>query len=381
MKLFLHRLSRGLVAVASLALIPPTSAADGSCGLTGIRRVVAVGDVHGSYENLVKVLTMAQLLDRSGHWGGGKAVLVQVGDILDRGVRTRPALDLLMRLEKEARQAGGRVIVLLGNHEVMNVLGDLSAVQAAEYAQWKPRDAAGSQTPGSKTPRMQYVDIVTERAREEAKAAGQPFDEQAYRQKVLEQTPPGFVEREQALSPQGTYGLWIRAHDVIATVNGVAFLHGGLTPEVAALGCERVNRQVRSELSTDLAKTKANPREALATQENGPLNYRGLAQGDEGALLPSVEKVLQSMGVEAVVIGHTPTGDGKIHSRFGGRVLVVDVGMLADLGGHLAALEVGPDGSMTAIYPTGRVALGLKAVDRAKPRDPPAAPALGPQTR
>ncbi len=376
----LNRLSRGLLVVASLALFPRSSAAEGTCGLTDVRRVVAVGDVHGSYDNLVKVLTMARLLDRSGHWGGGKAVLVQVGDVLDRGVQTRPALDLLMRLEKEARQAGGRVIVLLGNHEVMNILGDLSAVQNAEYAQWKPPDTAGSRTPGSKTPRMQYVDAVTERAREEAKAAGQPFDEQAYRQKVLEHTPPGFVEREQALSPEGRYGKWVREHDVIATVNGVAFLHGGLTPEVASLGCERVNRQVRSELGTDLAKTKANPREALATQEKGPLDYRGLAQGDEGALLPSVEKVLQSMGVKAVVIGHTPTGDGKISSRFGGRVLVVDVGMLPDLGGHLAALEVAPDGSMTAVYPTGRVAVGLKAADTAKPWGPSAAPALGPQT-
>ncbi len=381
MKLFLHRLFPELLAVASLALIPATSAAEGTCGLTGVGRVVTVGDVHGSYDNLVKVLTMAGLLDRSGHWGGGKAVLVQVGDVLDRGVRTRPALDLLMRLEKEARQAGGRVIVLLGNHEVMNMLGDMSAVQASEYAEWKPPDTAGSPTPGSKTPRMQYVDIVTERAHEEAKAAGQPFDEQRYRQKVLEETPPGRVEREQALSPQGTYGLWIRGHDVIATVNGVAFLHGGLTPEVAALGCERVNRQVRSELSTDLAKTKANPREALSTQEDGPLDYRGLAQGDEVALLPSVEKVLQSMGVKAVVIGHTPTGDGKIHSRFGGRVMVVDVGMLADLGGHLAALEMGFDGSMTAIYPTGRVVLRPKAVDKAMRGDRPAAPALSPQTR
>ena len=371
----LHRLSRGLLAVASLALVPPSSAAENTCGITGVRRVVAVGDVHASYDSFVKVLTMARLLDRSGHWAGGKGVLVQVGDVLDRGVQARPVLDLLMRLEKEARQAGGRVIVLLGNHEVMNILGDLSAVQAAEYAQWMPQDPAESPTPGSKTPRVQRVDAVTERAREEAKAAGEPFDEQAYRQKVLEQTPPGFVEREQALSPQGKYGKWLREHDAITTINGVAFLHGGLTPEVAALGCEQINRQVRRELGVDLAKTKASPRQALATEENGPQWYRGLAQGDEAALLPSVEKVLQSMGVKAVVIGHTPTGDGKIHPRFGGRVQVIDVGMLAELGGHLAALELAPDGSMTAIYPMSPAALEPKASDTAKPRGPRSLPA------
>ena len=140
---------------------------------------------------------------------------------------------------------------------------------------------------------------------------------------------------------------------------------------MAALGCEQINRQVRRELGVDLAKTKANPLQALATEENGPQWYRGLAQGDETPLLPSVEKVLQSMGVKAVVIGHTPTGDGKIHSRFGGRVQVIDVGMLAELGGHLAALELAPDGSMTAIYPMSGGALAPKAPDTAKPRSLP----------
>lgn len=311
----------GLLAVASLALVPAALAAEGTCGITGVPRVVAVGDVHASYDNLVSVLTMAGLLDRSAHWAGGRGVFVQLGDILDRGGEARPVLDLLMRLEKEALPAGGRVIVLLGNHEVMNILGDLSAVQPAEYDEWKEPETA------------------------------------AYRQKVLDQTPPGFVERAQALSATGDYGQWLRGRDVVATVNGVAFVHGGLTPEVAALGCEEINRTVRSELGTDLAQTRANPQAALATGENGPLSYRGLAREDETALLPSVLKVLQSMGVKAVVIAHTPTGDGKIRPRFGGRVVMVDVGMLAELGGHLAALEVEPDASLTAIYPTGRETL------------------------
>ena len=120
---------------------------------------------------------MAGLLDRSAHWAGGKDVLVQVGDILDRGVEARPVLDLLMRLEKEARPAGGRVIVLLGNHDVMNILGDLSAVQPAEYEEWKEPDTAGSPAPSGETRRMAFVDAATERARDEAKAAGQAFDE------------------------------------------------------------------------------------------------------------------------------------------------------------------------------------------------------------
>jgi Calcineurin-like phosphoesterase len=366
----LSRCALGLFMVASLALVRGALAAESTCGITGAPRVVAVGDVHGSYDQLVSVLTMAGLLDRSAHWAGGRGVLIQVGDILDRGVETRPVLDLLMRLEKEAPPAGGRIIVLLGNHDVMNILGDLSAVQPAEYEAWKEPDSPASRTPSGKTRRMEFVDAATDRAREEAKATGQAFDEVASRQKILDQTPPGFVERAYALSASGEYGQWLRGRDVVATVNGVAFVHGGLTPKVAALGCDEINRKVRSELGTDLAQTKANPRAALATAENGPLSYRGLAQEDETAYLPSVEKVLKSMGVTAVVIGHTPTGDGKIRPRFGGRVVMVDVGMLASLGGNLAALELRPGGSLTAIYPTGRQAIERKAADPKKPRGP-----------
>ncbi len=363
------RIALGALALSALALVP-AAATDGTCGITGAPRVVAVGDIHASYDNLVKVLNMAGLLDRSGHWAGGKALYVQVGDLLDRGVQARPVLDLLMRLEKESRKAGGGVVVLLGNHEVMNMLGDLRYVQAAEYDEWKVPDTTRSDTPSSEALRLQFVERVTGRARQDAKAAGQSFDEEAYRQKLLVETPPGFVERAQALSASGEYGKWLRAHDVIATVNGVGFVHGGLTPEVAALGCEGINRKVRSELSADLAQTRANPQQALATGESGPLWYRGLAKEDEATLLPSVEKVLESLGVKALVIGHTPTGDGKIHARFGGRVVVIDVGMVAEFGGHLAALELGPDGSLTAIYPTSRETLERKAAEHGDAASP-----------
>ena len=92
---------------------------------TGVERVVAVGDIHGDYDQLVAVLRSASLIDEQGKWSGGKTHLVQTGDIPDRGPDTRKALDLLMRLEGEAAQAGGAVHALIGNHEAMNVYGDL----------------------------------------------------------------------------------------------------------------------------------------------------------------------------------------------------------------------------------------------------------------
>ena len=60
--------------------------------------------------------------------GGGNATLVQTGDLIDRGAKGREAMDLLMWLQKGAAKARGNVVPLLGNHEVMNIVGDLRYV-------------------------------------------------------------------------------------------------------------------------------------------------------------------------------------------------------------------------------------------------------------
>src|SRR3954454_5393457 len=82
----------------------------------GPPRLVAIGDIHGAADAFGRILRKAGLIDASQHWSGGTATRVQTGDYLDRGGAVRPILDLLMRLETEARAAGGRVEVLLGNH-------------------------------------------------------------------------------------------------------------------------------------------------------------------------------------------------------------------------------------------------------------------------
>jgi hypothetical protein len=320
--------------------------ADGGCAALAAPRVVAVGDVHGAYEGFLSVLRFTGLVDEHGHWAGGPAHLVQTGDVLDRGKDARKVLDLLMRLEGEARKAGGRVHALLGNHEVMNVVGDLRYVNAEEYQAY--------QEPESARRREHFYEDLLDQARKRAKAAGQAFDADAFHVKFLQQVPLGFVERTAAFSAEGRYGRWLRQRPVMVKVNGVVFVHGGLTPEVAALGCEAVNAAVRREITDDLAKTRQEPAATLAAGENGPLWYRGLAKDDEAALLPSVERILQSLGARAIVVGHSVTGTRRIQARFGGRVIEIDVGMGEEYGGSLAALEVGPDGRLAALYPEGR---------------------------
>jgi len=354
-----HRMLRTPGALLTgMALAVAAPAADDPCRVPDAPRVVAVGDVHASYENLVTILRFARIVDAKDKWAGGKAHLVQTGDLLDRGKDARKVLDLLMRLEGEARKAGGRLHALLGNHEVMNMLGDLRYVAAEEYPAW--------QEPESTRRRERYYEAALSQARKGAKAAGTPFDEDAFHAKFLQQVPLGFVERTAALSAEGRYGRWLRQRPVIAKVNGVAFVHGGLTPEVAALGCEEVNARVRRELNEDVALTVKDPSSTLAAGEKGPLWYRGLAKDDESILAPQVDQVLKSLGVRAIAVGHSVTGDGRIQARFGGRVIGIDVGMGEVYGGNLAALEVGANGSLTALYPDRREELAQPAAAAAR---------------
>ncbi len=106
-----------------------------------VPRVVAIGDVHGDFATFVSVLQQAGVIDAKRKWKGGTTVLVQTGDVPDRGPQSRKVMDLLMDLEKQARKAGGQVHALLGNHEVMNMLGDLRYVSPEEYASHASPDA------------------------------------------------------------------------------------------------------------------------------------------------------------------------------------------------------------------------------------------------
>jgi hypothetical protein len=113
-----------------------------AAALTDVPRIIAVGDLHGDYEQFTSVLSSAGLIDGNGDWTGGKAHLVQTGDVVDRGPDSRSIMDLLMRLEKQAAAAGGGVHALLGNHEAMNVYGDLRYVSPGEFASYAKGEVA-----------------------------------------------------------------------------------------------------------------------------------------------------------------------------------------------------------------------------------------------
>ncbi len=299
-------------ALCLLLLIQFSSFAAAEDVWKGIERVIAIGDVHGDYEQFVAVLRSAGLIDSQESWSGGKAHLVQTGDILDRGPDSRKVMDLLMKLEKEAGRAGGQVHSLIGNHEAMNLYGDLRYVSPGEYAAFRG--------PNSEKAREELYRRDQEQIKRSSPSENIPVFDEAFRKKWESEHPLGYSEPRRELGPGGKYGKWIRSHNAMIKIDNTLFLHGGIGPKYTDLAVRQINDRVREELE-DFTKLRG----GIVMDGEGPLWYRGLARDDETALEPHLKAVLKAHQVERIVIGHTPT-EGAILPRFGGKVLLIDVG-------------------------------------------------------
>ncbi|HZI78888.1 MAG TPA: metallophosphoesterase [Vicinamibacterales bacterium] len=344
-------LAGGLLVLACWAANPRAQPAPATpCQVTTTERIVAIGDVHGAHDQFVAILRAAGLVNTRDRWSGGRAVLIQTGDVLDRGKDSRKTLDLLRRLERDARGAGGQVIALTGNHEFMRLAGDWRYVSAGEYGGFRD---------GTSVELREAVRVrATAAAEERARAEQRPFDAAAFKEQFLKEVPLGLIEMRQAFAAGTTYGDWLRARPAVARVNGVLFLHGGISDEVAALGCEAINDAVAKDMK-GLPGDPAQIASLFSSREVGPLWYRGLAQEPESEFAPTLDSILKRMGARAIVVGHTPAV-GRIMSRFGGRVVQIDSGMLGGTfypGGAPSALVI-EGGTMTALYLDRREPLG-----------------------
>jgi hypothetical protein len=383
-------------AIAAISARPQGAAPQAPAG----PRIVAVGDVHGAGPNLAQILQAAGLIEATPTWIGGTARLVQTGDILDRGADVRVAFDLLMRLEGEARRAGGRVDVLFGNHEGMNVLHDFRDVSA---------EAMGKFADARSDDRLQKA---FESHASLAKRAGNTLN----RDEWMKTHPRGYPEYVEAFGPSGSYGKWMRERKAVLQIGDTIFMHAGLNPE-RTITIDEINRTVELEVRNwdDLVASlnrvrRATPNFTLQeiinaaqveigkiavaqktgeaieeyvtpefigrlqflmgfekltlVESDGPLWYRGLATMAEDQQ-PAVDALLRRHGARRIVLGHTPQlPGGKIRSRFGGLVTLIDTGMLTSYfkGGQPSALEI-LDGRLTAIYLAGREPLsGTAAV-------------------
>lgn len=371
-------------------------------------RVVAIGDIHGEIEGFRNILKTAGLTDATGQWSGGRTHFIQTGDYTDRGAGTRQVLDLLMALEPQARRAGGRAFALLGNHEVMNLIGDTRDVTREIFATFVTADSEKRRAAAWDT----YARLA---AAKTEKGEPVPAVYSQTREAWLTTHPPGYVEYRDAFAPRGKYGAWLRDKPIVTELNGNIFMHAGISPAMAPGKIDELNARVRDEIrrldrfvdrlvdlklatrtfglmeilqvasneitqaNALIAAAKAEGKEPerdrlnvpllLEAQEilkidswvvvnpEGALWYRGLASEPDDPQGGPFAALLAKYGAKRFVTGHTPQQNARINTRFGGRAILIDTGMLASYyKGRPAALEILGD-TLTAIYVDDKVAL------------------------
>jgi hypothetical protein len=308
----------------------------------GADRIVAVGDLHGDYDAWESIARTAGLVDAKGRWAGRTTVFVQMGDVADRGPDSLKIIRQLMRLQREAPGSGGKVIVLVGNHEAMNMIGDLRYVHSGEYRAFADRDSAA---------RRERVFEANRVAIETAYRARDPtMTPAAIREAWIAATPLGKVEHQAAWLPDGEIGKWVLGNPAVAKVGDTLFVHGGISSAFAKLPLGQINRRV-----SDALKAREQGPTSIINDPAGPLWYRGLISrgaGDETTVSPPVaglplpltidqeiQLVIEEFGVDRIVVGHTPSLNG-IMSSANGLLWRTDSAISRAYGGKPSYLEI-----------------------------------------
>jgi len=239
-------------------------------------KVAAASDFHGQYDLMVKLLTNNHVINDKKQWAFGNGHFVITGDVFDRGDKVTEILWFLYELEQQAEQAGGKLHLLLGNHEVMVLNGDLRYLHP------------------------KYV--------ETARLFKQPFEQ---------------------LYAQGTIlGDWLRSKAVLVKVNNMLFAHGGFHPSLAKE--KRSLSDINQVFKQNLVKAElAQAREGWGKylhKSNGPIWYRGYFKSrkgkDSGANSAEIDLLLNHFDIDYLVVGHT--SQKRLETRHQGRVIAID---------------------------------------------------------
>ncbi len=318
---------------------------------TNSQRIVAIGDLHGDYDAFESLAIEAGLMNRRGRWAGDDTIFVQMGDVVDRGPNSLKIFERLEKLKKQAARKGGKVITLVGNHEAMNMTGDLRYVHPGEYEAFETRTSS------------ELRDRIYELNKERIEAAYLETDETLTPEMIQSQweqkTPLGMIEHQQAWRPDGEIGKIIVANPAIAIVGDSLFVHGGISPDYTSFSVDEINAAVSEALAT-----RAIEDDSIIHQQNGPLWYRGLIERKPAAVPPAgetadesapetpeevatpamtleeeVDAALAAFGVNRIIVGHTPSLTG-INPLHGGKVIQIDTGIADYYGGTRSFLEI-----------------------------------------
>jgi hypothetical protein len=296
----------------------------------------------------------------------------------------------------QAETAGGKVVVLLGNHEVMNLVGDLIDINPDAYQHFIE--------PGSEE--KQHQAFEKWHALFGTSTDPKSGDSESQRQEWMKKHPPGFAEYTEALGPDGRYGKWLRSMPVMFKYGGTIFVHAGISPDFVGISQSAINDDVSSQIAEfdnmksflvqkgyvepffSMSEIMAVVKAILKTAENtdlsppvldtidrlkeiksfldrlytessmmideGPLWFRGFALWTDEQLISYIPEWLRENHAWRVVVSHTPRQDGRIQARLNESLFLIDTGMLSEFyrGGRPSALEMKND-DVTALYEAG----------------------------
>ncbi|MBN1907570.1 MAG: metallophosphoesterase [Deltaproteobacteria bacterium] len=341
-----------------------TSAADRPFDINTSSKIIAFGDVHGAYDELVSLLKETGVIDNNLNWSGGNSHLVSMGDLLDRGPRSRDVIELVMRLQAQAEKSGGAVHVLLGNHELMALTGNRDYVTQDDYMAF-----AGDETAKEREElRLEYL------------KAHEGQDDKNYNEEFDKLYPVGFTALDRAFGPEGAIGKWLLDQLLILKINDTLFVHGGIPFELMDKSLLEINTEGKKDINRYIdtverlrkasvlpvyvgfydrvsylnARAKkiidADPDIKLNSEKrpvwfddvlelfeaqnawflssDGPLWYRGTSLCNINIESFITERFLKRVKASRVVVGHTPTANGKVVERMDGLVIRLDTGML-----------------------------------------------------
>ena len=290
---------------------PPPAAAthpvavetDTSFRFPAAERVVAIGDLHGDVAATKRALRLAGATDDQDRWKGGKLVVVQTGDQLDRGDDEPDILALLERLSAEAKAAGGALHVLNGNHEVMNVQGDFRYVTEDGFHDYAKTPPGGHER---------------EVQRLSADARG----------------------RASAFLSGGSAARTLAERPVVIQVGDNVFVHGGVRERHVDYGLGRINREARQWMQASASA----PAPEILTNEQAPVWARLYSDGaPSSSACDELSRVLLRLKAKRLVVGHTVQEQG-INSACDGKVWRIDVGLSKHYGNNpTSVLEIACD--------------------------------------
>jgi hypothetical protein len=270
-------------------------------------------------------------------------------------------------------------------------MGDLRYVTAGNYASFADNNSEERR-------KSAYKQYEKWRASHAQLLAELPHPMELTEAEWMARHPEGYVEQRIAFSPHGSYGKWLREHSAIAQIGGIIFLHGGIHPFLASQKLDAINAHIRDEIKefdsskqylldenlilpffnlqeiADVAqaelsaerKSRSTPSEErqtkilqflrfgdwLSVRVDGPLWFRGYDQWTEEEGTAQIGRVLEAYKATHIVVGHTVQKGAHIRLRFGGKVFLIDTGMLASYypGGKASALEIRDEAKFTAEY-------------------------------